>query len=157
MRILPSLLPRRPGVAAVLAGLLLALPLVAQGNVRLPGLDGGQLTSGDLASGSTIVVVWSTWSPRCRDIVPRVNSLAGQWGGRARVVTVNFQEEPAAVRKFLEGKSLSAPVYLDRDGEFAKAHAVTTLPGLVVFRDGAARYQGKLPADPDAVLNDALR
>ena len=76
---------------------------------RLPGLDGGQLTSGDLARGATVVVVWSTWSPRCRDIVPRVNRLASAWGGRARVVTVNFQEEPAAVREFLAGKGLAAP------------------------------------------------
>jgi hypothetical protein len=48
------------------------------------------------------------------------------------------------------------PVYLDRDGEFSKAHAVTTLPGLVVFRDGAVRYQGKLPPDADGTVRDAL-
>ena len=33
---------------------------------------------------------------------------------------------------------------------------MTTLPGLVVFRDGAVRYQGKLPADADAAVRDAL-
>ena len=138
--------------------LLLAAPRVApaQGDVRLPGLDGGQLTSADLGRGATVIVVWASWSPRCRDIVERANALAARWGSRARVVTVDFQEEPAAVRAFLAGKKLAVPVYLDRDGDFSKAHAVTTLPGLVVFRDGAARYEGKLPADPDATIGNAL-
>lgn len=145
------------GALAALA-LLLAAPRVApaQGDVRLPGLDGGQLTAADLGRGATVIVVWASWSPRCRDIVERTNALAARWGGRARVVTVDFQEDPAAVRAFLAGKQLAVPVYLDRDGEFSKAHAVTTLPGLVVFRDGAARYEGKLPADPDATLSGLL-
>lgn len=150
----------RTAFAAVLccAGLLLAGGAArAQDDVRLPGLRGGQLTSADLAQGTTLVVVWASWSPRCRDIVERVGALASGWSGRARVVTVDFQEEPADIERFLAGKSLAAPVYLDRDGEFSKAHAVATLPGLIVFRDGQARYQGKLPADPDSVIADALR
>src|SRR5690606_15310648 len=109
------------------------------------------------AQGATVVVVWASWSPRCRDIVERVDAIAAKWSGRARIVTVDFQEEPADIERFLAGKSLAAPVYLDRDGEFSKAHAVATLPGLILFRDGQVRYQGKLPADPDSVLADALR
>ena len=145
---------RIAGALAVAALLLVAAaPAPAQPNVRLPGLAGGQLTGAELARGATIVVVWASWSPRCRDIVERANGVAGRWGGRARVVTVNFQEDPAAVEAFLRDKQLAVPVFLDRDGEFSKAHAVTTLPGLVVFQEGAARYQGKLPADPDATLH----
>jgi thiol-disulfide isomerase/thioredoxin len=145
-------------VALAVAALLLATPrgAAAQENVRLPGLDGGQLTGADLAHGATVIVVWASWSPRCRDIVERTNALAARWGSRARVVTVDFQEDPAAVRSFLAGQKLAVPVFLDRDGEFSKAHAVTTLPGLVVVRDGVARYEGKLPADPDATLSQAL-
>jgi thiol-disulfide isomerase/thioredoxin len=129
----------------------------AQRDVRLPGLRGGQLTSADLAEGATVVVVWASWSPRCRDIVERINAVAASWGGRARVVSVDFQEDAADVERFLAGKDLRAPVYLDRDGEFSKANAIATLPGLIVYRDGQARYHGKLPADPDAAIADALR
>jgi thiol-disulfide isomerase/thioredoxin len=148
---------RRIGSCAVLlAAALAAGPAPAQPDVRLPGVGGGQLTGADLAHGATVIVIWASWSPRCRDIVERVNAVASRWGGKARVVTVDFQEDPAAVQEFLRGKNLAVPVYLDRDGEFSKSHAVTTLPGLVVFRDGAARYEGKLPADVDATLSPIL-
>jgi thiol-disulfide isomerase/thioredoxin len=124
---------------------------------RLTGLRGEQLTDSDLAGGATVLVVWASWSPRCRDIVERVNPLAERWGGKARVGTVNFQEDRAAVEAFLRGKSLSAPVYLDADGAFSKRNAVTTLPGLLVYVDGQVAYSGRLPEDPDSLLSKTLR
>lgn len=136
-------------------------PAVADDRDVLAGLDGGRLTRADLEEGEVIVVVWASWSPRCRDIVPRVNDLARRWSPRARVVTVVFQEEAEAVRRFLArnspaGDHLHAPVYLDTTGAFAKRHAVATLPGLLVFKDGAAGYRGKLPAHPDPVIERVL-
>ena len=38
-----------------------------------------------------------------------------------------------------------------------RALAVTALPGLVVTREGEVLYQGRLPGDPDALLDDLLR
>lgn len=143
------------------AALLLSAGLLAAAgippNLRLKGLRGGELTSGDLSRGAQIVVVWASWSPRCRDIVERVNALNARWSDRARVLTIDFQEDAAKVEEFLRGRSLAAPVYLDGDGAASKALAVTSLPGLVVVRDGEIRYQGRLPDDVDALLGDLLR
>lgn len=143
---------------------LLALLLVfsgsasglAQGAGSLPGLDGGSLAAADLGSGDSIVVVWAAWSPRCRDIVRRVNEIESKWRGRAKVVTVNFQEEPDEIREFLEGKNLRAPVYLDRRGVFSKRNAVTTLPGLLIYKDGEVAFKGKLPTDVDSLITRTL-
>ena len=140
---------------ALLLGVASVAPASAQG-VRLPGLQGGQLTEGDLAQGATIVVVWASWSPRGKDIVDRVNAIQSRWGGRARVVTVNFQEDRPTVEGFLAGKGLAVPVYLDADGAFSKKHAVTTLPGLLVVRDGNVAYRGRLPDDPAGILSETL-
>jgi thiol-disulfide isomerase/thioredoxin len=158
-------LPRRAGLRCALAALAaLALlagapsrPAAAQQGWELPGLDGGSLSAGDVANGTTVMVLWAGWSPRCRDVVDRSNALVERWSGRARVVMVNFQEEPAEASAFLAGKGNRARVYLDADGGFAKRHRVTTLPGLVVYRDGEVAYQGRLPDDPDAVVRDAVR
>jgi len=152
---------RRPGLwtaaalTLLLGCMLLAVPAPAQ-DFRLQGLKGGQLTEGDLAQGATVVVVWASWSPRGRDIVERVAAIQGRWGNRARVVTVNFQEDRSTVEQFLSGKNLAVPVYLDVDGAFSKKHAVTTLPGLLVIRDGNVAYRGKLPDDPNQVLAETL-
>ncbi|HVS02269.1 MAG TPA: TlpA disulfide reductase family protein [Thermoanaerobaculia bacterium] len=145
---------------AALAGLLLLLGAGAggaQNGWRLSGLDGGELREADLARGTAVVVIWAGWSPRCRGIVDQVNALAAEWGGRARVVTVNFQESPDEARGFLRGKSLRVPVFLDTDGAFSKRHHVSTLPGLLVYKDGRVAYQGKLPDDPSEVVGRALQ
>ena len=152
------MMPPRYRLPAVLILSLLVTSggLGAADRVSLPGLDGGQLTSADLAAGPVILVVWASWSPRCRDVVPRINALARAWSPRARVVTVVFQEDAEAVREFLAGKDLRAPVYLDSSGSFSKKHAITTLPGLLIFNDGEADFRGKLPVNPDPVIERTL-
>lgn len=149
---------RRWTAAALALALSLAVPApsaFAQ-DIRLQGLRGESLADADLGRGTTIVVVWASWSPRSRDIVARVNPLASRWGGRARVITVNFQEDRGAVEGFLSGKDLGAAVFLDPDGSFSKKYAMATLPGLLIIKDGQVVYRGKLPDDPDRVIGEFL-
>jgi thiol-disulfide isomerase/thioredoxin len=134
------------------------LPELAQSQpVSLSCMGGERLSDADLARGTTIVVVWASWSPRSRGIIERVQPLASRWGGRARVLTVNFQENAQAVQGFLAGRSFGAPICLDPDGAFSKKHNIATLPGLLVVKDGQVAYRGKLPDDADQVIADLLR
>ncbi len=147
-------------IGLTLAVALLAAPdglRAAEGDLDLPGVDGGRLTAKDLAAGDTVIVVWASWSPRGRDLGERVQAIAARWGKRARVVTVNFQESPAKAREFARAQKLEVPVYLDRDTLFAKRYTVTSLPFLVVVRSGETAFAGKLPADADAAIGQALR
>lgn len=148
---------RRLAVFCTAAALLVAtaVPATAQG-VLLRGLGGEQLAEADLAQGATIFIVWASWSPHSRDIVGRVNPLVQRWSGKARVVTVNFQEERQAVEGFLAGRSFGTTVFLDSDGAFSKKYAVATLPGLLIIKDGRVVYKGKLPEDPDRVIVEVL-
>lgn len=153
----------QPGRAALILVLLLGLAVVpgsaagAQQGGTLPGLSGGQLSAADLAQGTHIVVVWASWSPRCREIAPRINQLAKKFSGQGRVITVNFQEEAEKVQDFVRQHPFDAPVYLDRDGEFSKVHAVTALPGLIVVRKGEVVFQGRLAEEAEAQIQDLLR
>lgn len=146
---------RLVAILAVLCLAVVAAPVFAQ-DIRLQGLGGERLADSDLARGTTIVIVWASWSPRSRDIVARVNPVAQRWGSQARVVTVNFQEERGAVESFLSGKGLGAAVFLDPDGAFSKKYAMATLPGLLIIKDGQVVYRGKLPDDPDRVIGEFL-
>ena len=143
-------------VLTLLAGFAGALaPASAQGPI-LQGLGGERLSEADLAQGATIFIVWASWSPHSRDVVPRVNQVAQRWGSKARVVTVNFQEDRGAVESFLAGKGMGTTVFLDADGAFSKKYAVATLPGLLIIKDGRVAYRGKLPEDPDRVIVEIL-
>lgn len=142
---------------ALLLGSVMVPSVEGQGRgFTLQGLGGGQIGQRDLDQGAVIVVVWASWSPRGRDIVPRVDSIVDRWGGQARVIMVNFQEDVAAVESFLRGQRPKAPVYLDRDGGFSKKYSVTHLPGLLIFKDGVTAFSGKLPADPNSLISQTL-
>ncbi len=140
-----------------LAALLLPAPSHAQGRpFQLEGLQGGSLGPADFDQGVMIVVVWASWSPHCRNIVQQVDAIANQWASQARVIMVNFQEDRSEVEAFLSGKLPKAPGYLDQSGAFSKKHSVTNLPGLLIFRDGAAAFSGKLPRNPDSIISQTL-
>lgn len=142
-------------LAMLLAGVPTAVT-AADDEFRLPALEGrGTLEPSDLESGSTIIIFWASWSPRSRDIAERTNDIAEQWGGRATVLTVNFQEEADVAREFLGGE-LEVDTYLDTDGAFSKQHTMTSLPGLLIYRDGEVVFRGKLPADPSGLIAQAL-
>ncbi len=144
-------------IATLIFGVLAVGPAFGQGRgYTLEGLSGGQLQQGDLDQGAVIVVVWASWSPRGRDIVPRVDAIASRWGGQARVIMVNFQEDAATVEGFLRGQRPKAPIYLDRDGAFSKKYSVTHLPGLLILKDGVTAFSGKLPSDPDSLIAQSL-
>jgi thiol-disulfide isomerase/thioredoxin len=144
--------------ALVAVAVLAAFPGSASAQpVNLTCLGGEGLSDGDLARGTTIVVVWASWSPRSRGVVESVSSLASRWGGRARVVTVTYQEDRQAVERFLAGRSLGAPVCLDPEGAFSKKYNVATLPGLLVLKDGQAVHRGKLSDDSDRAIAAALQ
>ena len=158
------LLPTGRSLAPRLGMVVLALALVAGAanfaraqDISLSCLGGARLNESDLARGTTIIVVWASWSPRSRDIVERVQPLASRWGDRARVLTVNFQEDGPAAQRFLAGRNLSAPVCLDPDGVFSRKYNVATLPGLLVIKDGQVAHRGKLTDDADRVIAGLLR
>ena len=159
---LPAGRSSAPRLGTAVFVLVLALAAGVSGVARaqeisLSCLGGARLNEADLAQGTTIIVIWASWSPRSRDIVERVQPLASRWGDRARVLTVNFQEDGAAAEKFLAGRSLGAPVCMDPDGAFSRKYNVATLPGLLVVKDGQVAHRGKLTDDADRVIAGLLR
>ena len=151
--------PRRLRIVTALTVVaLLASVTPAAAQWSLPRLGGGQpLDQEAISSGLVIVVVWTTWSPRGRNIVERLGRIQSDWGDRARVVSVVFQESPEAIERFLEGEQLTVPVYLDSgNAEFSKRHKVTQVPRLLVFKDGVTAVNVNLTNDPNPLISGAL-
>lgn len=140
-----------------LLGALACARQVSAQEIALTGLSGGQLRESELRRGNVVVVVWATWPPRCRDVVDKLNALESRWGSQARVISVDYQESRADVERFLAGKGLRVPVFLDTEGEFSKKYSKPNLPVLLVFRNGEQVVKTGLPDDPDPVIQGALQ
>ena len=127
----------------VLLVLLSVATGVASQELSLDSIGGKRLSEGDLAQGTHIVVFWTSWAPKGRNIVERVNALEAKWGDRANVITVNFQEDRATVDGFLRGKSMSSEVFLDASGAFSKKYRVNSAPWLLVMKDGNTSFSAR--------------
>ncbi len=117
----------------------------------LTHLDGSEVLPGEL-SDDVILIFFSTWSPKCRDIDIRVKKINRQWGQTAPVFLIDFQEDARAVEKFFEGKSLDVEVLLDPGATFSKGQKITYLPSLLAVKDGSTAFRGRLPNDVASVL-----
>ncbi len=80
-----------------------------------------------------LVDFWARWCAPCRALAPSLDELAREVAGRARVVKVDVDENP----------------------ELARRYDVSSIPCLLIFRDG--REVGRMVGlTPKARIADAL-
>lgn len=74
-----------------------------------------------------LVDFWADWCPPCRALGPTIERLATE----------------------LEGQAVIAKLNVDEAGEIAQRYGISSIPTMIVFRDGkpAERLVGAAPAD----------
>jgi thioredoxin 1 len=80
-----------------------------------------------------VVDFWAEWCPSCKRLAPILAELDEEFGDRLRVVKINADENPAAVR----------------------AYGVLSLPTLLMFRDGEPVGE-LIGARPKGALRETL-
>ena len=66
-----------------------------------------------------LIDYWAPWCGPCRTISPFIDQLAGEYEGRIKIGKVNIDEE----------------------GDLATQHGITSIPTLVLYKDGAVAGQ----------------
>ena len=153
-------------IATVLALLpLLLLPGRAEALMNLrPGdapppfvlsdLTGKQVGSEALAGAPSVVLFWSTWSPRSGEMLDDFKRHAAAYGGKGlKIVAINIDGEnlgaaqKAAIREYAVARDLPFPVLLDEDLRTFSSWGIMAHPTEVVL-DAGGRIAYVLPGYP---------
>jgi thiol-disulfide isomerase/thioredoxin len=97
--------------------------------LQLKTLDGRTINLADFRGRTVIVNFWATWCAPCVAEMPALQRLRDRMGlQRLEVIAVNFQENAARIRPFVERRRLTYPVVRDHDGAARAAWGVTVFP-----------------------------
>lgn len=74
------------------------------------------------ADGPVLVDFYATWCPPCRQLAPRIDELAAEYEGQAKVLKINVDDAPGLAQRF----------------------AISAVPTLILFEGGepVARWAG---------------
>jgi thiol-disulfide isomerase/thioredoxin len=139
-----------------------ASPLVGKPvDVQADTLEGVQVRIGEHGGKVRVVDFWASWCDPCRDQLPFLDRLARTYEADGLFVyAVSFDEDRAALERFLEDAKVSFPVLWDKGGaELSERLAVTRLPTtLLVDRAGVVRevHLGFAPEE-ERKVEDAVR
>jgi thiol-disulfide isomerase/thioredoxin len=124
----------------------LTMPCLTKGpDVRLAGLRGTP----------TVVNVWASWCPPCRDELGFLADLQSRTRGDLRVLGIDLLDRPDAARAAIEDFGVNYPSVEDADGQVRSALNVQAPPvtyfvdaaGTITFtKVGQIRTQSELDA-----------
>ena len=122
--------PEQPGTAAAGAERLPALAFDCPG--------GGSLDLGRAAGVPTVVNLWGSWCPPCREEMPLLQEVAASAGDRVRVVGVISKDGLPQATAFAEDAGVTFPSAYDATGELMAELGINALPFTYFLDAGGA-------------------
>lgn len=90
-------------------------------------------TLSQLRGKPVVINFWASWCPPCTDELPFFARLTQTYGDRVRVITVDWNEDPATAMRYLRAQHLQLPVVSDRESKIYAAYSLTEVPDTVVL------------------------
>jgi cytochrome c biogenesis protein CcmG, thiol:disulfide interchange protein DsbE len=104
-------------------------------------MGGGTLDLSRAPGVPTVLSLWASWCPPCREELPMVQQLAAAGGDRVRVLGVASLDGAKQAASFAADAGITFPSAFDGDGEVMSAIGVNTLPHTVFLAaDGSVAY-----------------
>lgn len=107
-------------------------------NFTLKDLQGKSLSLSDLRGKVVFLNFWASWCPPCRAEMPSMERLHEVMGGKGlAIVAINVENDPKAVRDFLQKNRHSFTVLLDGEAKAQNLYGVYRFPEtFLIGKDG---------------------
>jgi peroxiredoxin/outer membrane lipoprotein-sorting protein len=100
---------------------------------------------------------WATWCGPCRIEMPRVQKLYKDFKSRGlEVFGVDFGEDPARVKPFIQKNGYTFPILLDRKQQVGRSYEVNGIPTLVIVDRKGIIHSYFVGVREDKVLRNSL-
>ena len=109
--------------------------------LRLADLDAKPWRLEALQGQPVVLNFWATWCDPCRAEMPSLEALARRHERAGLIVlTVNYREPAATIRRYLETMPITLPILLDTEGDVTNVWTPRVFPSTVLIdRSGAPR------------------
>jgi peroxiredoxin len=117
-------------------------------------LDGTPVEGSTLWKDRPVVLLFfASWCSRCTAQQDRLRSLVEDYGDVATFVGIGGQDQPGAVRAWMDDHGVTYPVGIDPDQAIWRRYAVRTPPAVVLIAPGGKLLRGW----PGGVDTDTLK
>ena len=105
-------------------------PLIGQPapDFTLADLDGRLLALAEQRGQPVVINFWATWCQPCAAENPIFAALARQYAGRARFISVIYQDTPQAIRAYERQRGSWGPALVDPESRTAIRYGVYGVP-----------------------------
>lgn len=93
----------------------------------------GSVAISRLVGKPLVINFWASWCPPCTNELPYFARLQSQYGDRVRIITVDWDEDPAVAAAYLRARHLVLPLVSDERSKIYAAYSLSEVPDTIVL------------------------
>ena len=99
----------------------------------------------------TLIMLWATWCPSCKQQIPELEQLEKTHGHKANIIALSVDENRKALVRYLDKKPMALTVAWG-DQQIARDHNVEAIPTLLIFDKSGKKIFGQPGVFPAPML-----